>query len=111
MTVDTPQGATRISARKTLEEARVAFYFVAPIPVLGWFLAASAGAEGLAIFFVGTSPILAACGVALLVRNFRRRHRDGRVWFLLLATVVAAAPFLLLILLLVYLPGVGALFP
>jgi uncharacterized membrane protein len=104
-------GTPRISAEKTLQEARVLFYCVAPIPVVGWFLAASAGAEGLAIFFVCASPVLAACGVALLVRNWRRRNRDGRVWFLALATVTAAAPFLLLILLLVYFPGVGALFP
>ena len=72
----TGDGAPRISAEKTLQEARVLFYCV-----------------------------------ALLVRNWRRRNRDGRVWFLALATLIAAAPFLLLILLLVYLPGVGALFP
>ena len=100
-----------MSAQKSLAEARGAFYFFAPVPMLGWFLATTARAEGLALFFVGTSPVLAACGVALLVRNFRRRHRDGRAWFLALATVIAAAPFLLLILLLVWLPGVGALFP
>jgi len=108
---DAGQGVPRVSARKTIEEARVFYYFVAPVPALGWFLAAAANAEGPALFFVATSPLLAACGAALLVRNFRRRHRDGRVWFLALATLIAAMPILLFAVLLVCLPGFGALFP
>jgi hypothetical protein len=35
------------SAEKTLRELRVLFYCVAPIPLVGWFLAASAEVEGL----------------------------------------------------------------
>jgi hypothetical protein len=102
---------TDLSAQKTRQELRVAFDFAALVPPLGWLLAAWADAESLAIFFVGTSPVLTACGIALLVRNFRLRNRDGRVGFLAIATIVAALPLLLLILLLVFLPGVGALFP
>jgi hypothetical protein len=111
VTDDAGPGVPRISARKTLEEARVAFYFVALVPALGWFLAASANAEGPALFFVATSPVLTACGVALLVHDFRQRNRDGRIWLLALATLIAAMPIVLLAFLVTRMRGVGPLFP